>query len=114
MTWHAHTGPRRKTSGKFRSHAQLGTAKSQGGTYRGWHFSFVGHQTGSGVERTRYAVSISDSRRNRVKYLRDFSSVRQATEAAKRYIDTALGFDLTQVAPSTIGTIPGLPPGSAP
>lgn len=91
MTWYARTGPRRKESGKFKSHSHLGTAQSAGGQHRGWHFDFVAHQTGSGVRRTRYAVSISDPNKNRVEYLRDFSNIGQATDAAKEWIDRTLG-----------------------
>jgi len=109
MTWYAHTGPRRKETGKFHSHAQLGTKKSTGGQYRGWHFDFVAHQTGSGVRRTRYAVSIRDAQKNRVQYLRDFSSIQQATEAAQEWIDHTLGLGLPKPSPGVVGTIPTLP-----
>ena len=96
MSWHAHCGPRRSETGKFRSHAQLGTEKSSGGQYRDWFYSFVTHQTGSGVRRTRYAVSICDPNKNRVEYLRDFSSIEQATVAAQHCIDHQLGSGLPQ------------------
>ena len=49
MSWHAHCGPRRSETGKFRSQAKLGTEKSAGGQYRDWFYSFVTHETGSGV-----------------------------------------------------------------
>jgi len=109
MTWYARTGPRRKETSKFRPHAQLGTKKSTGGQYRDWLFDFVAHQTGSGVRRTRYAVSISDPHRNRVQYLRDFSSIQQATEAAQEWIDRTLGLDLPKPSPGVVGSIPTLP-----
>jgi hypothetical protein len=73
MSWHAHCGPRRSETGKFRSQAKLGTEKSAGGQYRDWFYSFVTHETGSGVRRTRYAVSICDPNKNRVEYLRVFT-----------------------------------------
>ena len=108
MTWIARTGPRKKESGKFHSHAQLGTTKSTSAEYQGWQLEFVTHQTGSSVSRTRFSVSISDPNKNRVQYLRDFSSLQQATEAAQRWIDKTLSMSLAK-PPAGIGTIPVLP-----
>ena len=115
MTWYAHSGPRKNATGKFRSYSQLGTEKSAGGRYRGWSYAFVAHQTGSGVRRTRYAVSICDTNKNRVEYLRDFSSIKQATDAAQQSIDQKLGPDSSRphlgAVPllGDLGTIPALP-----
>ena len=106
MSWHAHAGSRKKETGKFRSYAQAGIGKSAGQPYRGWSFDFVTHQTGSSVRRTRYAVAICDPNKHRAAYLRDFSSIQQATAAAQAWIDNTLSLKLTA---STIGTIPALP-----
>ncbi len=106
MSWHAHAGSRKKETGKFRSYAQAGTGKSAGQPYRGWSFSFTTHQTGSSVRRTRYSVSIGDPNNHRAAYLRDFSSIQQATTAAQAWIDNALSLKL---AASAVGTIPALP-----
>ena len=106
MSWHAHAGSRRKETGKFRSYAQAGTGKSVGEPYRDWSFSFVTHQTGSSVRRTRYAVAICDPNKHRAAYLRDFSSLGQATAAAKEWIDETLSLKLVA---SAVGTIPALP-----
>ena len=108
MPWYARTGPRKKESGKFPTHKQLGTTQSSGGEYRGWHLDFVAHQTGSSVRRTRYAVSISDPHKNRVQYLRDFSNLQQATAAAHAWIDQTLSMTLAKPTHG-IGSIPGLP-----
>lgn len=109
MTWYARSGPRRKESGKFRSHAQLGTAKTTGDQYRGWSYSFIAHQTGSGVSRTLYAVSICDPYGNRVDYLRDFPNIQQATKAAHQRIDRTVGQSLVTAKPGAVGTIPTVP-----
>ncbi len=115
MTWYAHSGPRRSETGKFRSQAKLGTEKSAGGTYRDWFYSFVAHQTGSGVRRTRFAVSIRDPHKNRVAYLRDFSCLNLATVAAEQWIDQQLTHDRTEPRLGStplfgeVGTIPPLP-----
>ncbi len=109
MPWYAQTGPRRKPYGKFRSQAKLGTETAAGAQYRGWHYSFVAHSTGSGVQRTRYAVSIRDGNQNRVAYLRDCASIPQATEAAKRWIDDTMSRIAKRRAESGLGTIPKLP-----
>ena len=109
MPWISHTGPRHRQAAKFTTHARLGTDKSAGGQYRGWHYSFTAHSTGSGVQRTRYSVSILDNKKHRVAYLRDFSSIEQATRGAKDYIDQKLGFDMQQKSAANVGTIPKLP-----
>ncbi len=106
MSWHAHAGSRRKETGKFRSYTQAGTGKSVGEPYRDWSFSFVTHQTGSSVRRTRYAVAICDPNKHQAAYLRDFSSLSQATAAAKEWIDETLSLKLVA---SAVGTIPALP-----
>ena len=108
MSWYARTGPRKKESGKFRSHALMGPTTSSGQQYRGWQFEFIAHQTGTGISRTRYAVSIRDPQQNRVEYLRDFSSRQQATQVAQQWVDRTLSASLTQPK-SGIGTIPDLP-----
>ena len=113
MTWIASTGPRRRESAKFRSYAHMGTETSASGHYRDWSYTFVTHQTGNQVRRTRYAVSICDPHHNRVKYLRDFSNVEQATAAAKECIDELLSLRLPQQKPGDVGTIPALPPAAA-
>ena len=109
MSWHARNRVGKKDSGKFRHHAHLGTQKSVGGQYREWHYSFVTHQTGSGVRRTRYAVTICDPKGHRAEYLRDFSSIQQATVAAQQWIDQKLSFDPLDLRPGLVGTIPSLP-----
>lgn len=109
MSWYARTGPRRKQTSKFQSQLKLGTDKTAGEEYRGWHYSLVAHQTGSDVRRIRYAVSILDTNKNRVAYLRDCCSIQQAADAAKRWIDQTLGRMLAQRAPIAVGTIPALP-----
>ena len=109
MTWYARTGPRRNESGKFQSHAHLGPARATGEEYRGWHLEFVTHKTGSSVRRTRYAVAISDPNKNRAAYLRDFSSLQQATTAAQQWIDHTLGQSLSETFPTHLGSIPRLP-----
>lgn len=110
MTWYAHSGPRSHSSAKFRSYTKMGTEKhSTGGRYRDWQYSFVAHQTGSGVRRTRYAVTISDPHGNHVEYLRDFSSIDQATSAAQQWIDRKLNWKLADALPAEVGTIPALP-----
>ena len=109
MSWYARTGPRYKQGGKFQPELVPGTEKCAGGEYRGWHYSFVSHQTGSGVKRKRYAATILDGNRNRVAYLRDCSSIQQATEAAKFWIDETIAQTLAQSAAKSLGTIPTLP-----
>ncbi len=109
MSWYARTGPRKKETGKFRSYAQTGIEKSTGEPYRGWSFSFVTHQTGSSVRRKRYAVAICDPHKNRAAYLRDFSSLQQATTAAKAWIDQTLSLKLAESNSGALGTIPALP-----
>lgn len=111
MSWYARTGPRKRESGKFRSYAHAGIEKSVGQTYRDWSFSFVTHQTGSSVRRTIFSVSICDPSKNRVAYLRDFSSIGQATSAAQAWIDQTLDWKL---ATSAVGTIPALPKAALP
>lgn len=76
--------------GKFQSRLKLGTENTAGAQYRGWYYHFIAHQTGSGVRRTRYSVSICDSNHHRVGYLRDCATIQQATEAAKHWIDEKL------------------------
>jgi len=109
MTLFANSGPRGKVSAKFRPYSKMGLEKSTGGQYRDWHYSFVAHQTGSGVRRTRYAVSISDPNKNRVEYLRDFSSLEQATTAAKQWIDQKANWIQANALPRAVGTIPTPP-----
>ncbi len=109
MPWYAQTGPRRRRYGKFQSQAKLGTEASAGAQYRGWHYSFVAHATGSGVQRTRYAVSIRDGNQNRVAYLRDCASIAQATEAAKRWIDDTMNRIAKRRAEIGLGSLPTLP-----
>ena len=91
MSWHAHCGRRSKESGKFRVRSGHGTVKTVGAEYRGWSYSFVAHQSGSSVARTRYSVSILDANKNRAHYMRGFASIKQATTAAQEWIDAALG-----------------------
>jgi len=109
MTWYAHTGPRKKQSGKFRSYSQTGLEKGTGQQYRGWSFSFVTHQTGSSVRRSLTSVSICDPSKNRVAYLRDFPSIQQAASAAQEWVDHALRVSLATTTPKDVGTIPALP-----
>lgn len=108
MPWYTHSGPRRKQHGKFQSQAKLGTEHAEGSQHRGWHYSFVMHQTGSGVKRTRYAVSISDPQHNRVAYLRDCSSIQQAAEAAKHWIDTTLSRIAANQLAGDVGALPAI------
>ncbi len=108
MPWYAQSGPRRSGTGKFRTHSQMGPEKSASGVYRDWSYTFVAHQTGSSVRRMRYAVSICDPQQCRVKYLRDFSNLEQATLAAKECIDQLLEARLTRQVPGNVGTIPPL------
>ena len=109
MSWHAHAGSRFKETGKFRSHAKMGTQKSAVEEYREWHFSLIAHQTGSGVRRICYAVSISDPHHYQVEYLRDFSSIQRAKEAAQEWIDRRIRLLLANQQPGVIGRIPSLP-----
>lgn len=109
MSWYARTGPRRPSSAKFQSQLHRGTQQATGAQYRGWKYSFVAHQTGSGVQRTRYAVSIRDANDHPVAYVRDCASIPQATEAAKRCIDEKLGPPTTRRTDQPLGSIPTLP-----
>lgn len=114
MSWYARTGPRHKKSGdKFQSERIPGTVKHTGEEYRGWFFSFVAHQTGSGVTRKRYAATILDRNKHRVAYLRDCSSIQQATEVAKHWIDETIAKSLKVATANSLGTIPELPVGSS-
>jgi len=112
MTWYAQSGPRTKDLGKFRLRSREGTENSAGGTYRGWSYSFVTHQTGSSVRRTCYSISLKDAHGNQAAYLRDFSSVDQAVAAAQEWIDSTFRFTLPTAIPGDVGTIPA-PPTSA-
>ncbi|MCG8451401.1 MAG: hypothetical protein MI725_17685 [Pirellulales bacterium] len=108
--YHAQRGARSNDTGKFRSRSAPGAAKSAGGEYRGWFYSFVTHETGSSVRRTSYAVSISDPNRNRVEYLRGFASIAQAEEAAREWIDQTVGrIMLHRFGPGHVGAIPAIP-----
>lgn len=109
MSWYARTGPRRPSTAKFQSQLHRGTQQTTGAQYRGWKYSFVAHQTGSGVQRTRYAVSIRDTDDHPVAYVRDCASIQQATEAAKRCIDEKLGSRDRRQTSHSLGSIPTLP-----
>ena len=106
--YHTHRGPRTRDMGKFQSRSAAASSKSAGGEYRGWHYTFVAHQTGSSVKRTSYAVSIRDAQKNPVEYLRGFSSIDQATRAAYSGLDAKIG-KFTSVPGGQIGTIPSVP-----
>jgi len=88
--WYAQSGPRSRDTGKFRSHARIGTEKSSGGGHRGWSYHLVCHQTGASVRRVNYCVSITDPNGNRAEYLRGFSSAEKAGAAARDWIDALL------------------------
>lgn len=109
MPWYAHTGPRYKHSSKFQSQLRPGTENTSGAEYRGWHYSFVVHQATGTTRRTRYGVTIRDPKKNRVAYLRDCSSIQQATDAAKHWIDSTLEKIAVRQEAGQVGTIPALP-----
>ncbi|MEM8945015.1 MAG: hypothetical protein AAGD11_07515 [Planctomycetota bacterium] len=109
MSWYARTGPRYKQRGKFQSALIPGVENLTGAEYRGWHYRFVTHQTGSGVKRMRYSASILDGNHNRVAYLRDCASIQQATAAAKHWIDETIAQTAASAAAKSVGTIPTLP-----
>jgi len=106
--WFAQNSRPGRDSGKFRTRARLGTARSSDETYRDWSFHLISHNTGSSVRRTTYSVSISDPARNRIAYLRDFPNVEQATTAARTWIDRRLSRNWRRV-PAELGTIPAVP-----
>jgi hypothetical protein len=109
MPWYARSGPRTRETGKFRAHSQLGTTKSHGEAYRNWSYHLVAHQTGSGVRRTKYSVSVCDPNHQRAAYLQDFCNLQQATTAAQQWIDQQLGRTLPAQQPGAVGTIPAAP-----
>lgn len=109
MSWHAQARGRRKDSGIFRSQVRMGVAKKTGQVYRDWTFEFITHQTGVSVKRTRYSVSISDPKKHRAAYLRDFTSLDRATLAAKEWIDTAINQRSRRRNSTSAGTIPSVP-----
>ncbi len=111
--YHARRGSRNSDLGKFQSRTALATTKKPGGEYLGWHYDFVAHQSGSSVKRTRYAVSIKDPHHNPVEYLRGFSSIAQATQAARDWLDAKLGKVLTRLPAGQIGKIPSMPSADA-
>lgn len=97
-------------TGKFRSHARPGPEKLSGGRHGGWLYHFVSHQAGTSVRRVTYSVSILDRNGNRAGYLRDFSSLERATEAAHAWIDQRTKrFTPAAAVPKTIGSVPTLP-----
>ena len=106
--WFSQSGRRECESGKFRSRAPLGTVRTTGEEYRDWSFDFVSHTSGASIQRTTYSVSISDPKRHRVAYLRDFPNLKQAAVAARRWIDTRLTRNWPTM-PVDLGTIPALP-----
>jgi hypothetical protein len=106
--WCAQNGRRARETGKFRTRARLGTAKTHGEGYRDWSYHFVSHSTGTSIRRTTYSVAILDPYQNRIAYLRDFSNIEQAAKAAREWIDLRL----SRIWPKTLadlGTIPALP-----
>ena len=109
MSWYARTGPRERARGKFQSELRLGTEKTDGGQYRGWRYSFIAHQASGATRRTQYAVSIRDANNNRAAYLRGCSSIQQAAEAAKHWIDNAMGKSPSSREQVNLGAIPPLP-----
>lgn len=107
--YYSQGGSRILNNGKFRSHTTIGTAKSQGDEYLGWSYSFITHQQGNSVRRTSYAVAISDPAGHRAAYLRDFSSIARATDAAREWIEEAVSKIQKNSYPSSLGAIPKLP-----
>lgn len=107
--WYSQSIHRVIDTGKFRPRTRIGTEKSSGSEYRGWSYHFVSHRTGASVARTLYSVSILDPYQNRVAYLRDYSDVQQAAEAAREWIDHTLSLKWPQTLNSSLGSIPELP-----
>ena len=106
--WFAQNRRPRRDSGKFRTRARLGTARSPDETYRDWSFRMISHSTGSSVRRTTYNVLISDPARNQIAYLRDFPNIEQATTAARTWIDRRLS-RIRPTVSADLGTIPAVP-----
>ena len=89
MSWYAHS-KRNRDSGKFRHLRRAGTEKSSAGSYRGWNYELIRHETGSSIRRPRFSASVRDPHGHRAQYLRDFSSAEQAGSAAREWIDEVL------------------------
>jgi hypothetical protein len=111
--WCSNNGRRRKETGKFRTRVRFGTVASPGAEYRNWSYTFVSHSTGTSIRRTTYSVAIVDPYQNRVAYLRDFSNIKQAANAAREWIDHRLIL-IELKFPTDLGTIPPVPAAETP
>ena len=58
-------------------------------TYLGWAIQLVQHRTGTAVKRERYHAVVFDADGQRRAYLQGFSNLRQASAAARSWIDDA-------------------------
>ena len=108
LRWGARGG-RKADDGKFRSRPKMGLQQQTGGVYRDWTLQLVFQKTGTAVRRQVVHVAIHDPHGNRIEYLRDFSSVDQATRAGREWIDARLEKLSKQRYRGGIGTVPRLP-----
>ena len=75
--------------GKFHRRPSVGLHNAAGDTYLGWAIQLVQHRTGTAVKRERYHAVVFDADGQRRAYLQGFSNLRQASAAARSWIDDA-------------------------
>ena len=88
--WGQNNRGRKGGDGRFRPRPRMGLPQRTPASYRGWSFHLVEHQSGTVVKRTTYHIGIEDPHGNRIAFLRDFSSLQNATQAAEHWIDERL------------------------
>lgn len=108
--WYTSSGrPRYADDGKFHQRAKTGLSQLAQVEHRGWSYQFTSHQIGTSVRRTSYSVTIADPDGHRAEYLRGFSSLDQASEAAREWIDQIAAKINTRFQIAPLGNIPKFP-----
>jgi hypothetical protein len=112
--WYANSGsPRYADKGKFQQRAKTGLSQLAEVNYRDWFYQFTSHQTGTSVRRTTYSVAIADPNGHRAEYLRGFSNLDQAGNAARDWIDEIIVKINKRLQITPLGNIPKYPNAAA-
>jgi len=105
--WYANSSPRYIDSGKFRQRARTGLTRTGHTQHQGWSYHFTSHETGTSIKRTSYSVSIMDPNNHQAEYLRGYSSIEQASQAAQDWIDQTI--KKMEYLQNPLGSIPKFP-----
>ncbi len=79
--------PRTSKTDKFQSVRRMGLERHTAQEYGGYTYHFVHCRPGTTVRRSLYHVSVANRHGNRVAYLTNFRTPREAADAARAWID---------------------------